>query len=89
MSTRTKAAETELTPYESEQIQQIAVWKSSPPNPFAELFNKLTLPVADLVEKVIPDNLVITVIEKAYKASELIAGQEDIKRRLACRNLVN
>jgi len=87
MSTRTKAVAAKPTPYESEQIQRIAAWKSSPPNPLSELFKKITMPGADLLEKVIPDSLVRAAIEKSYSISELLAGQEDIKRQAGVQHL--
>ncbi len=87
MSTRTKAVERKLTPYESEQVEQIARWKSTPPNPIAELFKSITTSITDLVEKAIPDNLVIAAIEAAYKTSERLAGKEDIKRRASVSQL--
>jgi hypothetical protein len=87
MSTRTNAAAAQLTPYESERVQQIAAWKSRPPSPISELFNEVTKPGAKLVEKVIPDNLVMAAIEKAYHAAEMIAGQEDVKRQAEVQNL--
>ena len=58
-----------------------------PPNPFVQLFKTITLPVADLVEKVIPDSLVMAAIERAYSVSERIAGQEGIKRQAGVRQL--
>ena len=64
MSARTKPVERDLTPYEAEQVEQIARWKSTPPNPVAELFKTITTSVTDLVEKVIPDQLVIAAIER-------------------------
>jgi hypothetical protein len=61
MSRYTKAAWAELTSYEAEQVRQIAAWKSEPPNPFAELFKKLTLPGAWWLGPVIPDRIVMAV----------------------------
>jgi hypothetical protein len=87
MSTQTKAVDKTLTPYESAQIEQIARWKSTPPNPFSELFKQITLRGADLVEKLTPDKWVVTAIEKAYNASEMLAGQEDIKRQAGVEQL--
>jgi EcsC protein family len=86
MSAHTKAG-VQLTAYESEQVEHIAVWKSTPPNPFAELFKSVTLPVANLVEKVVPDKLILFAIEKAYAVSELVAGQNDIKRQAGVHEL--
>lgn len=80
MSTQSKAVEKRLTPYESEQIEQIARWKSTPPNPISELFKNVTLRGSDLVEKLTPDQWVVTTIEKAYSVAEKLAGQEDIRR---------
>ena len=51
MSRHTKAAWAELTSYEAEQVRQIAAWKSEPPNPFAELFKKVTLPGARWLDR--------------------------------------
>ena len=87
MSARTKAVERSLTPYESEQVEQIARWKSTPPNPFSELLKTISTSVTDLIEKVIPDNLVIAAIEKAYTASETIAGRDDIRRQAGVERL--
>ena len=87
MSSQTKSVEKRLTPYESEQIEQIARWKSTPPNPFSELFKQITMLGADFVEKLTPDKWVVTTIEKAYSVSELLAGQEDIKRRAGVEQL--
>jgi hypothetical protein len=81
MTTETNVAKAKLTPYESDQVEQIAAWKSSPPNPFSELFKAITMPVADRVEKIIPDELVRVAVEKSYDASEYVAGKEDIKRQ--------
>ncbi len=81
MNHRTKAVARSLSSYESDQIEQIARWKSTPPNAFSELLKKLTTSASDLVEKVIPDQLVIGAIEKAYETSQLLAGQEAIRRQ--------
>jgi hypothetical protein len=87
MSTRTKVAEVKLTPYESEQIEQIARWKSTPPNVLSELFKSITMLIADRLEKVIPDHPVKVAIEKSYAVSERLAGKENIKRRAGVQNL--
>jgi hypothetical protein len=47
----------------------------------------VTLPVANLVEKVIPDQLVQAALDKAYSASELLAGQADLMRRAGVSQL--
>jgi hypothetical protein len=78
---------TKLTAYETEQVRQIAAWKSKPPNPLSELVKKITLAGADYVEKVIPDDLVRVAIEKAYKASELLDAREAIQRLAGIKDL--
>jgi hypothetical protein len=80
MSNHNQETRSKLTPYETEQVWQIAAWKSKPPHPLSELFKRITLPAAKYVEKVIPDELVRVAIEKAYKVSELIAGRKAIER---------
>src|ERR1700722_19184101 len=87
MSTVTRAAKSTLSSYEAGIVQEIAAWKSLPPNPFSELFDMIAMPVADLIEKVIPDNLVQEAIAKSYKLSDVLAGQEDIKRQAGVREL--
>ncbi len=81
MNAQAETGRTELTAYESEQVQQIAVWKSKPPNPLSEMWKRITLPGAKAIEKLIPKEVVRTVIEKSYDAAERLAGREDIKRR--------
>ena len=75
------------TAYEAEQIRRIAAWKSEPPNPLSELWKMLTLPGARALEKVIPDRIVRVAIERADDTAEILAGQEDIKRRAGVRDL--
>lgn len=87
MSTETRAGESTLTPYEADIVQEIAAWKSRPPNPISELFDMIAMPAADLVEKFIPDNLVRAAIARSYDLSEVLAGQEDIKRQAGVREL--
>jgi hypothetical protein len=82
-----KAARGKLTPHEKEQIQQIAAWKSEPPNPFGEMFRMVTLPVAKAVEKLLPDAMIRTSIERAYDASEMIATQDDLKAQAEVKDL--
>jgi hypothetical protein len=87
MSTAKSEAQPTLTPYEVDVVNEIATWKSRPPNAFSELFDMIAMPVADLIEKLIPDNLVHTAIAKSYDLSEVLAGQEDIKRQAGVREL--
>lgn len=80
MSSRNRPARAGLTDYEAQQVRRIAAWKSEPPNPFAELFKRITLPGARVVEKLIPDEVVRVALERAYDLSERIAGREDVER---------
>ena len=75
----------QLTPYEGEQVEQIATWKSKPPNPWSELWKMITLPVARAFERVTPDWLVAAGIAKSYDAAKVVAWEQDIKLRAACR----
>jgi hypothetical protein len=88
MSTKIPPAHPALTSHEAEQVRQIAAWKSQPPNPFSEMARMITMPVARWLEKVIPDPLVEFAVEKAYSASELLAGHDDIQRKAGVRELV-
>jgi EcsC protein family len=88
MPTRTKPAKRRsLTTYESEQVRLIAAWKSRPPNLWAELSQKLTLPGARAIERLLPERIVRAAIEKAYDISVTLAGQEDIKLQAGVRNI--
>ena len=87
MSAATRTRAPKLSAYESEQVRRIAAWKSEPPNPLNELWKRVSLPVAREVERLIPDAIVRAAIIKAYDVSELLAGQEAIKRRAGVRDL--
>jgi len=87
MSNQNQDDRAKLTAYETEQVREIAAWKSKPPNPLSELFKRITLPGAKYVEKVIPDDLVRVAIEKAYKASELLDGREAVQRLAGVKDL--
>ena len=87
MSVATGTKKSELTAYEREQVRRIAAWKAEPPNALAELWKRISLPVARLVEKLLPDSLVRVAITKAYDVSELLAGQEAIRRRAGVKDL--
>jgi hypothetical protein len=82
-----RVSRSKLTAYESEQAQEIAAWKSRPPNAFAELVRRVTLPLANLVEKALPEQQLRLAIEKAYDASEMLAGQADILAQSGVREL--
>jgi hypothetical protein len=62
-----------LTPYEAEQVEAIAAWKSMPPHPLGELFKRLTQPGADRIERIIPDTLVMRTLDAAYAIAERAA----------------
>jgi hypothetical protein len=64
---------TGLTEYEAEQVREIAAWKSRPPNPFGELFKRIARPGSNLVERVLPDSLVKTAIDRAYDVAHRAA----------------
>ncbi len=87
MTTATRIKRSELTAYEEEQVRRIAAWKSEPPNPLTELWKRISLPVARAIEKIIPDRMVRVAIEKAYDATDWLAGQEAVKRRAGVRDL--
>jgi hypothetical protein len=87
MSARAIARKVKLTPYESEQVERIAAWKSRAPDPFSELFKRITLPVASAIERLLPDAIVRIAFELAYEASVMLAGQDDIKRQAGVRDL--
>lgn len=76
-----------LTEYESDQIRQIACWKSQPPNPFAEILHRITAPGVKLVEKLTPDRPVHAAIDRSFVLAEKLAGKNDIKRRAGVRAL--
>lgn len=68
-----------LTEYERRQVEKIAAWKSSYPNPFGELFRHVAQPLAKVVERFIPDRVALLAIESAYNASDLAATARDIE----------
>jgi hypothetical protein len=88
MTTAIHTRQSELTPYEAEQIRRIAAWKSEPPNPLSELWKRIALPAARAIERIIPDRVVRAAIMKSYDASELLADREDVRRRAGVRDLV-
>ena len=84
---RARAEHGRLTEYEAEQVRRIAEWKALPPNPFTEIWQTITLPVARVVERLIPERLAEVAIEKLDDLADLLAGQEDIKRRAGVDDL--
>ena len=90
MSTPTHAVHrSELTPYEAEQVRRIAAWKSEPPHSLGELWKRATLPAAHAIERAIPHRVVRAAITRAYDASEVLAGEEDVKRRARISDLAD
>jgi hypothetical protein len=86
VKTRTPAR-VRLTAYESDQVAQIATWKGIPPSPLNEVLDRLTLPGAKLVEKVIPDAAVRVAIEQSFRIAALLAGKEEVQRRAKVEDL--
>jgi hypothetical protein len=74
-----------LTDYEVEQVRQIAIWKSAHPNVISELVKNTTLPLARVVERVIPDAIVQAAIEKAYDAADRLAAKDDLIKKANVR----
>ena len=87
MTTTAKQSETKLTDYEQAQVQKIATWKASNPNPLGELFHRVTWPVARLIEVIVPDAAALSAVEAVYRASELAATREDIKLQAGVADL--
>ena len=81
MSVRAKLVEQRLTAYEVKQVEQIAAWKSKPPNLIAELWNLTVLQAAKVVTAVIPETVVRTAIESSYKAARFFAPPRRVARR--------
>jgi EcsC protein family len=76
-----------LTDHEAQQVEQIAAWKSEPPNPLSELWGMIAKPVAKALQFVIPNALARAAIERTDDAADLMAGQEDIKRKAGIGDL--
>ena len=74
----TTATGANLTAYESDQITEIAAWKSEHPNPFGELFRRAAQPLADLVESVVPDRFALATIEAGYRGAMRSSRPADI-----------
>lgn len=87
MSAPALDATASLTDYESRQVAEIAAWKSRPPNVVAEIFKRVTMIGADLIEKIIPDQAVRVAIAQAYSAADRLASLEDVKREAGVRDL--
>ena len=79
-------AQVQLTDYESVQVKQIASWKSRPPNPFTEMFRRITLPGEKVVKKIVPDALVRSTIDQAFKLAEWLVGKKGVLRQAGVEN---
>ncbi len=62
-----------LSDYEKQQVEEIASWKASHPNPFGELVRRVAHPAASFLESLIPDKLAIRALEVAYHSAESAA----------------
>lgn len=69
------------TPYEQQQIRQIAGWKAEPPLLIVEIMETITHPIVGFAKRFIPENAVARGIDLAYKASEIFLHEEEIARR--------
>lgn len=66
-----------LSEYETAQVERIAAWKGAYPNPVGELLRRTALPVARVVEKLIPNRLALASIDAAYRAAMITSGRPD------------
>jgi hypothetical protein len=82
-----KPVRPKLTEYESKQIEDIAAWKSVPPNPLDEITKKIMHPVGHWLGKLIPDAPAKALFDRAYALSQRLAGQEDILRQAGVKDL--
>ena len=63
-----------LTPYEREQIQEIAEWKSTEPSRLTQAVDAVTLPIAWGVKRVVPRDVVRKAIDLLDKVSSRDLG---------------
>ena len=78
-----------LTAYEKDQIDQIAAWKSQPPNPFGELLRKVTLPVANVLEKFVPETPIRIAIDQSFSLAFILTRQDSLRRRAGVADLTS
>ena len=62
-----RLAQARLTAYESDQVSQIATWKSKPPQPLTEIIRNITLPEGSSSQRILPDPMVAAVIARSYQ----------------------
>jgi hypothetical protein len=79
MARHTAIEREQLTEYESHQVQQIAAWKSQPPNPLGEIWKTLTRPAAKAVAEIVPEKLMEWLFEGADATATRLTWQKDLK----------
>jgi hypothetical protein len=77
----------QLSPYENEQVEKIAAWKSEPPNPIAELWNLVVLQAAKVATKFVPEKVVRSAVELSYNGAEKLAGRASIARQAGVQDI--
>jgi hypothetical protein len=87
MSTAVEISNAKLARHEAEQVRQIAAWKSQPPNPWDEITRMITLPWARFLERVVPDWIVATMIDRAYHVARMLARPEPTLQRAGAHDL--
>ena len=80
-------AREQLTEYESQQVREIAAWKSRPPNPFAEIFRLITSPGVKLVNKAVPDKVARQAIDQGFALAERLVGADDVLQSAGVQDL--
>ena len=70
-----------LTPYEQQQVREIAGWKAEPPALAVEAMDAVTHPLVRLAERFIPQKAVRDAIELAYRDAEILAHRESVAER--------
>src|SRR6478752_7784414 len=70
-----------LTPYDQQQVHQIAGWKAEPPYLVVEMLDVATHPLVLFAKQFVPTNAVRDAIEVAYQASGILAHRDDILKR--------
>ncbi len=87
MPSGTRAVKKRLTAYETEQVGQIATWKSKPVNPIAEVWNVVVLQAAKAATFFIPGALVRSAIESSYRAAHRLSRPESIAHQAGVNDL--
>jgi hypothetical protein len=87
MSSKSDVTRSDLTPYESQQVREIAAWKAQPPHAFVEPFKRITLAGSNLLEKIIPDRAAQIAIENLYSAAAGMAIPEETMRVAGVQDL--